>query len=387
MDHETLIRDADVFEFNYTPDTIHYRDQELRQLAAALSPALHGSSPFNANLRGPPGTGKTTCVRRIFSELEETASNVVTVFIDCEKVDTPFRVFAAIFERLFGQQPCLSGIPMQRLTGPIAEELTRRKAVLIVCLDDAHYLTRNGHLDHIVRSITRMFQTYPDVKTGIVTTISNQTLCPATVLEPSTYSVWQPMEIPFSHYRHGEVQTILSDRIRMGLYPGVIPPAILDHIVSLTMRGGDLRVGIDLLKHAVHNAEQDARTQVVDEDVTMAFDIVRGAHVALLIDGLKPIQKLLLSHIIEVKQGNMGDTGDKGDKGDKGDTVASLTLNTLYQSFKKTHEMSHSSYYNHLVRLSDLRLITMHRWSGKGNAHEIELMFDPGLLHGVCRIE
>ncbi len=72
MHNQTLIRDPEVFEFNYTPETIHYRDAQLRQLAGALGPALHGACPpVNANLRGPPGTGKTTCVRRIFSELED----------------------------------------------------------------------------------------------------------------------------------------------------------------------------------------------------------------------------------------------------------------------------------------------------------------------------
>jgi cell division control protein 6 len=46
------------------------------------------------------------------------------------------------------------------------------------------------------------------------------------------------------------------------LYPGVIPPEILDHIVALTMEGGGLRVGIELLKHAALSAETDARTMV-----------------------------------------------------------------------------------------------------------------------------
>ncbi|KAF1078217.1 ORC1-type DNA replication protein [Methanogenium sp. MK-MG] len=368
MHNQTLIRDHEVFEFNYTPETIHYRDLQLRQLAGALSPALRGACPCNTNLRGPPGTGKTTCVRRIFSELEETSSRVVPVFVNCESINTAFRVFATVFGQLFGHQPPLSGIPLQRLTGPIAAELIRRKAVLIVCLDDANYLGHNGQLDVVIRSLVRMYENYPGVKAGVVTTISDHTFCPLTVIDPAVVSVWQPEEVPFFPYKKDEVSTILQDRIRMGLYPGVIPPGILDRIVALTMEGGDLRVGIDLLKHAVLTAERDARTVVGEQDVTTAFETVRGAHLSLLIEGLKAGPEQLLSHIIRMKQE---------------ERAAPLTSRTLYESFRETRDVSYTAFHAWLRRLSDLRLIDLHRRAAKGNAHEIELRFDPKFVKDI----
>ena len=370
MHNQTLIRDHEVFEFNYTPETIHYRDIQLRQLAGALSPALQGARPINANLRGPPGTGKTTCVRRIFNELEETTSRVVPVFVNCENVNTAFRVFSAVFERLFGHQPPLSGIPIQRLTDPIAAELIQRKAVLIVCLDDAHNLSQAGHLDMVIRSLVRMYEHYPGVKVGVVTTISDRSFCPVTVLDPAVVSVWHPEEIPFSDYEKAEVRTILQDRVRIGLYPGVIPPEILDHIVALTMEGGDLRVGIDLLKHSVLNAEWDARTGVMETDVTTAYKTVHGAHLIHLIDGLKPGPKRLLSHIIRMKQKSQ---------------TESLTSSILYESFKETRDISYTAFRNWLRKLSDLRLIDIRQRSAIGNVHEIEIRFDPGLMDDMRR--
>ena len=369
MDYQTLIRDADVFECNYTPETIHYRDQELRQLAGALSPSLHGASPINANLRGPPGTGKTTCVRRIFNELEETTRSVVPVFVDCKSTNTAFRVFAVVYEQFFGQKPHLSGIPLQRLTDPIAAELTERKAILIVCLDDANYLRHNGQLDVVIRSLVRMYERYPGVKTGVVTTISDHTFCPITVLDPAVVSVWQPEEIPFSHYKREEVRAILQDRIRLGFYPGVISPAVLDRIVALTMDGGDLRVGIDLLKHSVRNAERDARMGVMETDVSSAYETARGAHLTILLNGLKPGQKRLLSHIVLMKTEWPN---------------ASLTARTLYDSFRKKRNISYTTFHDWLRRLADLRLIEVHRRAAKGNAYEIELRFDPGMMEDLC---
>ncbi|WP_245619324.1 hypothetical protein [Methanogenium cariaci] len=106
-----------------------------------------------------------------------------------------FRVFAAIFEQLFGHQPPLSGIPpLQRLTGPpIAKELIQKKAVLIVCLDDANYLGHNGQFDRVIRSLVRMYENYPGVKAGVVTTISDHTFCPPS---PSSTRRWPPSGSP-----------------------------------------------------------------------------------------------------------------------------------------------------------------------------------------------
>ena len=363
MDNQTLISNTEVFELQYTPETIHYRDRELRQIAGAVSPALHGASPGNANLRGPPGTGKTTCVHRIFSELEETTQRVVPVFVSCDSMNTACRVFGVIFERLFGHHPPKSGIHLQQLIGPIAKELIRRKAVLIVCLDDANNLRHNGQFDIVIRSLVRMYETYPGVKTGVLTTISDHTFSPLMILDPAVVSVWQPQEILFSYYHHEEVHTILHDRIRMGIYPGVVSSPILDYITTLTVEGGDLRVGIDLLKHCVLNAERDARTKVSGDDVTKAFAIARVAHLTHLRKSLKLNEERLLSHIVQMKRNNPD---------------VSLTSGMLFDSFKATQNVSYSGFHAWLTHLSELRFIDLIQRAHIGNSREIVLRIDEG---------
>ena len=358
MHNQTLIRDTGVFELQYTPETIHYRDQELKQLAGAVSPALRGASPTNTNLRGPPGTGKTTCVHRIFSELEETTQSVVPVFVNCNSANTTCRVFAVIFERLFGHQPPNSGVHPHLLIDPIAKELIKRKAVLIVCLDDAHYLRHNDQFDVIVRSLLRMYENYPGVKTGVLTTISDHTFPPLMILDPAVISVWQPEEIPFTCYQREQVRTILHDRIRMGLYPGVVPHVILDRITDLTKEEGDLRVGIDLLKHAVLNAERDARTVVTDDDVTRAFGIAQSAHLIHLREGLKPNEERLLCHIAQMKRDNPN---------------VPILSGPLYDSFRAKQEISYSGFHTWLTHLSDLRFIDLRRRAHIGNSREVVL--------------
>ncbi len=372
MDNQTLFKDCGVFEFDYTPDTIHYRDIQLRQLAVAVRPALHGATPLNTILRGPPGTGKTTCVRQIFTEVEETTSHVVTVIVNCESVRTPFRVFAAIFKRLFGQQPLLSGIPVQRLTDPIAKELIRREAVLIVCLDDANYLARNGQLDAVLRQLLRMYETYPGVKTGVLSTLSTRIDRRLMLLDPAVVSVYQPQVIPFSPYGEEEMRDILHDRVQAGLYEGVVPSGMLDLIIALTMEAGDLRVAIDLLKWSVISAEQAARTVVQEDDVRTSFQTAHKAHFIHLVHGLKPDEQRLLSYIAGMKQE---------------DAAGPVTSGALYASFKDTTNLSYTAFHTRLTRLADLRLIELTRLPVKGNMREVVLRFDPGMIPELCGTE
>ena len=47
------------------------------------------------------------------------------------------------------------------------QTLIQRKAVLILCLDSANYLSQADHLDMVIPSLVRMYENYPglmDVK-------------------------------------------------------------------------------------------------------------------------------------------------------------------------------------------------------------------------------
>ena len=66
---QTLFRDPDVFDFASMPDHLHHRDAQVKELTFLL--------------RDPPGAGKTTTVRRVFSAFGEETRQVVPVYVNC----------------------------------------------------------------------------------------------------------------------------------------------------------------------------------------------------------------------------------------------------------------------------------------------------------------
>ena len=76
-------------------------------------------------------------------------------------------------------------------------------------------------------------------------------------------SVFRPTEVYFPPYGEEEVSAILRDRVVQGLYPNALPEPMFRLVVEQTMKSGDLRVGIDLLKRATLSAEKAARRRAI----------------------------------------------------------------------------------------------------------------------------
>jgi len=99
---ETLFRNLDAFEHTFVPDHLYHRDAQLQELAFLLQPALRGGSAGSAVLRGTPGTGKTTTVRRIFTLAAEEGQRIAPAYINCRHDHTQLAVYRSIFEQVCG---------------------------------------------------------------------------------------------------------------------------------------------------------------------------------------------------------------------------------------------------------------------------------------------
>lgn len=357
---ETLFRDPDIFEIDYIPEQFNYRENQMRELAFLLRPGIKGSRPLNSILKGTPGTGKTTSVKKIFSDIGEIKSKMIPIHINCQVENTRFMILSQIYRKIAGHNPSAAGNSYKRVLDSIAEILLEEDRVLIIALDDANYLLFENELNKILYLLLRSHETYPGTRIGVMVIISDIEVDLSRELDIRVTSVFSPTEVYFPPYSVEETFQILKERVMQGLYPGVLPDSLLNMVVDHTLSSGDMRVGIDMIKRATLNAEKEAKREISQEDIHEAYKISRYLHLKYSIHSLRREEKDLLRILVELSK-----------------TDEQLTSGKVYTVVKKKLKLGYTIYYEALRKLDGLRLINLQFRDGRGRTRLINLRYDP----------
>ncbi len=329
---ESVFKNEHVFEIDYIPETFKHRDSQMQSLSYALRPAVRGSRPLNVVVRGPPGTGKTTAIQKLFDEVGTQTRDVRTIRVNCQVNATRYSVFSRLFEGTFDYEPPSSGISFKKLFGQIAEEVVDEERVLVVALDDVNYLFYENEASDTLYSLLRAHEEYPGAKIGVVVVSSDPTLDVIDELDARVQSVFRPEDVYFPVYDSPEVADILRERVTRGFHDGVVTTEILEHVADLTADSGDLRVGIDLLRRAGLNAEMRASRTIIMEDVEKAYQTSKYISLAHSLSGLSENERALLEIIANNDGSQAGDVYDTfHDRTDLGYTRYSEIVNKLDQ--------------------------------------------------------
>ena len=357
---ETLFRDPEVFELDFVPEQFHHRENQMRELAFQIQPGLRGGRPLNTVCRGLPGTGKTTSVRKLFAEIEETTKKLVPVYVNCQIDNTKFAIFSQIYRKLAGHLPPASGTSFKQVFDAIARILQRDGLVLLVTLDDVNYLLYENEINKVLYTLLRAHEAYPGTRIGVILIISDMSVDLTQAVDARVASVFRPTDIYFPPYSREEVAGILKERVQQGLYPQVLSEEMLTLVIDQTMQSGDLRVGIDLLKRATLSAEKAARKSVERDDICRAYEISRYLHLSFTVKTLKPDEREVLRRIAGRA---------KGEK--------EMNAGEVYRSFGKEVEMGYTRFYEVVKKFDAMRLVDLEYRDGKGRTRVISLRYEP----------
>ncbi|MFB6192222.1 MAG: ORC1-type DNA replication protein [Haloarculaceae archaeon] len=354
---ESVFRDEGVFDFEYVPETFKHRDSQMETLKYALRPAVRGSRPLNVMARGPPGTGKTTAVRKLFGELRG-APDVAAITVNCQVDSTRYSVFSRLFEGIFDYEPPTSGISFKKLFGQITDRLVENDEVLVVALDDVNYLFYENEASDTLYSLLRAHEAHSGAKIGVIVVSSDLDLNVIEALDGRVQSVFRPEEVYFSQYGEAEIVDILRERVEKGFRDDAIGPRVLDRVAALTAEsGGDLRVGIDLLRRAGLNAEMRAATEVDVEDVEDAYEKAKHVHLSRHLRGLSNSERALVVTLADHSGERAGE---------------------VYDAFHEETGLGYTRYSEIINKLDQLGLIDAEytEVDGRGRSRELSLAYD-----------
>ncbi|MDI6888454.1 MAG: ORC1-type DNA replication protein [Methanocellales archaeon] len=339
---QTIFKNGEMFELDYVPEHFLHRESQMEELMFSIRPAMRGIRPINTLCLGPPGTGKTTAVLKIFEEIEKHTSSVIPVHINCQVDNTKYEVFSRVFQKIYGYAPPSSGVSFKKIFEETVKHLVGKERVLIAALDDVNYLFYENEVNDVLYTLLRAHEVQPKARIGVIGILSDVKM--RYPLDVRVASVFLPREIPFPPYTHDEIHDILSNRIKYGFFSDVVSEDVLNKIVEYVENSGDLRVGIDLLKKAGLNAERRASKCISLEDVDKAYESSKSVHLKHIISSLEDGERVLLKLIAEGGEIKAGE---------------------LYKKFQERTKLGYTRFHEMLNKLDAIKLINT-RYSGKG---------------------
>ena len=360
---ETLFRDPEVLEIDYVPEQFEFRDSQMRELAFQIRPGLRGGRPLNTICKGLPGTGKTTSVRKLFAEIEESTKKLVPVYINCQIDNTKFAIISQIYRKLVGHLPPSSGTSFKQVFDAVARILVKEEIVLLVALDDANYLLYENEINKVLYTLLRSNESYEGTRIGVIVILSDLDVDLTRAIDARVASVFRPAEIYFPPYETTEVHEIMKARAMQGLFQGVLSEEMLDLVVEQTLKSGDLRVGIDLLKRATLTAERAARRSIGREDICGAYEVSKYLHLSYSIKTLRDEERVILKSFAQ-----------------RSAQEHEMNAGEVYKSIRESLSIGYTRFYEIIKKMDAMRLINLEYRDGKGRTRIITLRYDPAKI-------
>lgn len=255
----SVFKNQDIFNINYQPEIIQYRDQELRSILINIKPILTNNKVLNTMIMGNPSTGKTTVIRQALMEIEKY-TDIKTCYINCNVQNTLRKIYSQIFKVIFELTP-RNNVATEIIQEKIMEKLEQESLILV--FDDLNFLS----ILDTNKIINEFFRANEFYHTNMAIIIIVNNILFKYSLEKSAQSVLQCNEIIFNDYTEEEMYTILKTRCEKGFKPGVIEDQQIQKITKATKEHLNLRWGLKVLNALGLKIESENRDKITDKDI------------------------------------------------------------------------------------------------------------------------
>jgi cell division control protein 6 len=297
----------------YMPETLPHREREIDGLASVLVPALRDETPSNVFIYGKTGTGKTAVTKyvgkKLLSKGEQTGKKVNFIYINCEVVDTQYRLLQNIanhFIEDWSERIPFTGWPTDEVFSKLKQMIDKEGGVTVIILDEVDKLKG----DEALYNLSRINADLKNARISIVG-LSND-LKFTEFLDPRVKSSLGEENMIFPPYDAKELEDILKQRVEIALKPESIEGDVIPLCSALAAQEhGDARRALDLLRMSAELAERKKSLKITKKHVRLAQNKIEIDRIIEVVRTLPTQSKLILLSILLQEKHNQrsGSTG------------------------------------------------------------------------------
>jgi cell division control protein 6 len=304
---EGIFVNREVMRPSYMPEILPHREKEINDLASVLVPALKGETPSNVFIYGKTGTGKTAVSKFVGKELiikgKEIGKSVNFIYINCEVVDTQYRVLQNIANHFIDEwndHIPFTGWPTDEVYSKVKIMMDKEKCVTVIVLDEIDKLKG----DEALYSLSRINSDLENARVSVIG-ISND-LKFTEFLDPRVKSSLGEENMVFYPYDAEQLQDILRNRVEVAIKPGTIDQDVIPLCAALSAQEhGDARRALDLLRVSAELADRTNASKITRTFVKKAQNKIEIDRIIEVVKTLPNQSKLILYAIILLDKENI----------------------------------------------------------------------------------
>ena len=213
LSSNSVFERVEALNINYLPKYLPGRDEKIRELAVQFKPVLMypGGSFVSVVVKGPPGSGKSTTIKRFGEELVQVAKDkgirLSFVHLNARKYKTLYLMLIETARQLKANIPN-RGLSTQEVFKLLYDYLEKKNINLVLAVDEFDYFLATNPLDD-VQFLLRYYDelSYETKRISYIFLLKN--LAPLMQVKDHIMSV-----IDFPCYSSKELYDILMDRVK-----------------------------------------------------------------------------------------------------------------------------------------------------------------------------
>jgi cell division control protein 6 len=376
MFSSSVIKDLHALDFDYVPNELPHRTEQLKKLAQMFKPVVIDIAQ-NAFIRGPVGTGKTAMTKHFCQSLVQIARKqgkiIEYIHINCRKRSTSAMVLLGVLNHFDSRFPD-RGFSVQEMLQVLRTHLQRKEAQLLLVLDEVDALLKKDG-SNLIYDLTRFNDETMKTTTPVsVIMISQKDVF--TDLEAAALSTFNRSNVVvLEKYTRDELYDIVRQRVSLAFHANTVLAESVDLIADIASEFGDARFSIELLWKAGMYADEKHAKQVVPEHVRAAkaetFTIVTETK-------LKNLGKHQLLTLLSIAKRLQKEGSAYANTGEVEKTYA-ITCEEYTEEAR-----AHTMFWNYLKEIEQAGFIKV-KPSGKGQVGSSQLISLPDIPAEVLR--